>query len=93
MAPPEKYFGENRTYEVVQLFLSQLSLYFTLSTNIDLNGDIAKYAMAFLDVLRTPGSIIATRGIRIQHTFAKAAVRKKFISFAYIQHAIVSTTR
>jgi hypothetical protein len=50
--PPTKYSGErdkDRTYEAVQLFLNQLSRYFQISIDIDMEGDIAEYAATFFD--------------------------------------------
>jgi RNase H-like domain found in reverse transcriptase/Integrase zinc binding domain/Retrotransposon gag protein/Retroviral aspartyl protease/Reverse transcriptase (RNA-dependent DNA polymerase)/Chromo (CHRromatin Organisation MOdifier) domain/Zinc knuckle len=52
MEPPAKYSGEkdsDRTYESVNQFLSQLSRYLRLSTNVDMKKDIAEYVLAFLD--------------------------------------------
>src|SRR5436305_3585371 len=52
MEPPKKYSGDKdkeRTYDAVQLFLSQLSRYFRLATNVDMRKDIAEYIPSFLE--------------------------------------------
>src|SRR5204862_7692860 len=52
MDPPAKYTGDkdsDRTYAVVHKFLSQLSPYFRLATNIDMDKDISEYILGFLD--------------------------------------------
>src|SRR5436305_10904145 len=52
MEPPKKYSGDKdneRTYDAVQLFLSQLSRYFRLATNVDMRKDISEYTPSFID--------------------------------------------
>jgi hypothetical protein len=52
MDSPAKYSGEkdkDRTYDVVHQFLSQLSRYLRLATNVDMDKDIVEYVLGFLD--------------------------------------------
>jgi hypothetical protein len=52
MDPPKKYVGEKdseRTYQAVHMFLSQLSRYLRLATNVDIDRDITEYVLGFLD--------------------------------------------
>ena len=52
MDSPKKYVGEKdseRTYQAVYMFLSQLSRYLRLATNVDINRDITEYVLGFLD--------------------------------------------
>ena len=52
MDPPPKYSGEkdnDRTYDTVHQFLSQLSRYLRLAMNIDMDDDIVDYVLGFLD--------------------------------------------
>src|SRR5216117_2500978 len=52
MDPPAKYSGEkdkDRTYNAVHQFLSQLSRYLRLATNVDMDDDIVEYVLGFLD--------------------------------------------
>lgn len=92
MDPPSKYAGEkdkDRTYDAVQLFLSQLSRYFRLATDIDLDGDIAEYAGAFLDGFAYTWFENLDKGnVPFLWKNFEAVMRKKFIPFAHIQRAI-----
>ena len=52
MDPPARYSGEedkDRTYDVVHQFLSQLSRYLHLATNVDMEKDIVEYVLGSLD--------------------------------------------
>jgi Retrotransposon gag protein len=52
MDSPKKYTGEkdnDRTYDAVHLFLSQLSRYFRLATYVDMESDISEYVLGYLD--------------------------------------------
>jgi len=61
MTGPEKYSGEkdnDRKYDAVQLFLSQLSRYFRLATNIDTDWEIVTYTAAISLMCLHPPSLI-----------------------------------
>jgi hypothetical protein len=52
MDPPAKYSGDKEkdwTYDAVHQFLSQLSRYLRLATNVDMDADIAEYVFGFLE--------------------------------------------
>src|SRR5439155_24273768 len=52
MDSPDKYSGDkdsDRTYAAVHKFLSQLSRYLHLATNVDMDKDISEYLLGFLD--------------------------------------------
>src|SRR5436190_11399458 len=52
MDPPAKYSGEkdkDRTYDAVHQFLSQLSRYLRLATNVDMEDNIVEYVLGFLE--------------------------------------------
>ena len=92
MTPPAKFFGDKdkeRTYETVQLFLSQVSRYLRLSTDVDMDGDIAEYVLAFLDGFAYTWFDNLDKGSTpyLWKDF-EAAMRKKFIPFSHIQKAI-----
>ena len=92
MTPPTKYSGDKdkeRTYEAVQLFLSQVSRYLRLSTDVDMEDDIAEYATAFLDGFAYTWFDNLDKGNTpyLWKNF-EAAMRKKFIPFSHIQKAI-----
>jgi len=47
-----KYSGDkdkDRTYNAVHQFLSQLSRYLRLATNVDMSKDVVEYLLGFLD--------------------------------------------
>jgi hypothetical protein len=94
MEPPAKYTGETdaeRTYEAVQRFLSQVSRYLRLATDVDMDGDIAEYAAAFLDGFAYRWFEALDKG-RWNEKFGwsqfESAIRTKFIPRNYIQQAM-----
>ena len=92
MDPPEKYKGEadsDRTYAAVHKFLSQLSRYLRLSTNVDMDDDISEYVLGFLDGFAFEWFELLDKG---RETFKwndfETAFRQKFIPKGHRQAAI-----
>ncbi|TMC14352.1 MAG: hypothetical protein E6J34_23745 [Chloroflexi bacterium] len=91
--PPKKYTGEKdkeRTYDAVQLFLSQLSRYLRISTEIDMKADISEYVAAFLDgfAYKWFSNLKKPEKAPFLWEDFEAALRKKFIPLAHIEQAI-----
>jgi len=92
MDPPEKYSGEkdsDRTYAVVHKFLSQLSRYFHLATNVDMDKDISEYVLGSLDGFAFEWFDMWDKGKEpfVWEKF-ESAFRGKFIPKEHIQMAI-----
>ena len=91
--PPKKYTGEKdkeRTYDAVQLYLSQLSRYLRISTEIDMKADISEYVAAFLDGFAYKWFNNLKKPDKAPYLWEdfEAAMRKKFIPLAHIEQAI-----
>lgn len=91
--PPKKYTGENdkeRTYDGVQLFLSQLSRYLRISTEIDMKADISEYVATFLDgfAYKWFNNLKKPEDAPFLWGDFETAMRKKFIPLAHIEQAI-----
>src|SRR5271154_102033 len=92
MEPPKKYSGDKdneRTYDAVQLFLSQLSRYFRLATNVDMRKDISEYIPSFLDGFAYRWFAALDKGTEpFKWRHFEKTFRKKFIPREHIQQAI-----
>ena len=92
MEPPKKYSGDKdneRTYDAVQLFLSQLSRYFRLATNVDMRKDISEYIPSFLDGFAYRWFAALDKGTEsYKWRHFEKAFRKKFIPREHIQQSL-----
>ena len=89
MDPPAKYSGEkdkDRTYNAVHQFLSQLSRYLRLATNVDMDDDIVEYVLGFLDGFAYRWFEALDKGeIPFRWKEFEAAFRTKFIPREHVQ--------
>ena len=92
MDPPEKYSGEKtdeRTYEAVHQFLSQLSRYFRLATHIDMDADITEYVLGFLKGFAYRWFEALDKGNQaFRWQEFESAFRTKFIPREHVQMAL-----
>jgi hypothetical protein len=92
MDPPKKYVGEKdteRTYQAVHMFLSQLSRYLRLATNVDMDKDITEYVLGFLDGFAYCWFETLDKGeFEFRWVEFEAVFRDKFIPREYIQQAL-----
>src|SRR5271169_2235524 len=92
MDPLKRYTGNketDRTYDAVQLFLSQLSRYLRLATHIDMDKDISEYVASSLDGFAYKWFEALDKGtepfawVKFEKVF-----RRKFIPREHIENAI-----
>ena len=92
MDPPAKYSGEkdkDRTFYAVHQFLSQLSRYLRLATNIDMEDDIVEYVFGFLDGFAYRWFETLDKGDEPFHwKDFEAAFRTKFIPGEHVQFSL-----
>ncbi|TMI83036.1 MAG: hypothetical protein E6H10_08600 [Bacteroidetes bacterium] len=93
MDPPAKYSGEkdkDRTYNAVHQFLSQLSRYLRLATNVDMDDDIVEYVLGFLDGFAYRWFEVLDKGnTPFRWKEFEATFRSKFIPREHIQRRMV----
>jgi hypothetical protein len=63
---PKKYVGEKDSERTptVHMFISQLSPYLRLATNVDVDKDITEYVLGFLDGFASQDALVQTLAIR-----------------------------
>src|SRR5271169_3294287 len=92
MDAPRKYSGEKedeRTYEAVHLFLSQLSRYLRLATYIEMDRDVSEYVLGFLDGFAYRWFETLDKGTTsFRWKEFETAFRKKFIPREHVQIAV-----